>query len=61
MIWMAAVWELFLAEARSLLTTAICTAMHKMHVHQFIKQMTIYTVIFTMTQYKKVRISRYVL
>jgi hypothetical protein len=61
MVWITSVWERFVIEALSPPTIAICTAIHKMHVRQFVKRMPIHIVIFKITQYKEIRISHYVL
>jgi hypothetical protein len=61
MVWMVLIQERFLVEACSPLITAICTAIHKMHVHQYVKQIPIHTVVFVTTQYNKVRILHYIL
>jgi hypothetical protein len=53
--------ERFLVEARSHPTTVSCGAINKTHVHKSVKTIPIITVVFTITQYNKVRILIYIL
>jgi hypothetical protein len=52
--------ETFLVEARSPAIITTCTTEHKIHVRLFVKRIPIPTVIFTLTQCKRVGISHYV-
>lgn len=58
MVWMESVWECFLVEICNPLTIAICTAIHKMHVDQFVKWILIHTA-FPVIQHKEIRILHY--
>jgi biotin synthase-like enzyme len=50
---MASIWERFLVEVDSSLTSAIFMAIYKMHDHHFVKQIPIHNVLFMKAQYKK--------
>jgi hypothetical protein len=59
LFWKLLVWKIFLGRAPSVPGIAICTAMHNKHVHvqQFIKRITIHTVLL-LGKYFKVKYAK---